>query len=758
MILKNRERFSLRLAKKYYKKITVFLGSIVILVFFLAATFISLNVQWFDRVFSWSENFLISRTLGYSSSSVQSVNDMALFLSGAVDGILNDDERPSINFLVKYQDVITLSSTLNKDIERDSVKKYVPATLEYVSGSKKVVVKGKIRSKGDRTIHRYDLASMSYRVNLKGDDRLFSLEEFSVQRPIIRNYSWEYLIESLFRREDILTLKNEVVDFYFNGDYRGIYSIEEVPSKITLESNSRKNAPIYGLEESFGFSVAGMLDLYDAQSWLGTDIESFSSSMLYREFDSVLKGVPFSSASWDMGRWAKFFALNDLFGSYHGTVPKSVKFSFNSTLGKFEPLRFDSHKGSDVYSDFILLDFLTRGNDVDCHWICVHKSFYLGFLKNREFLTFYEKYLAYYSSADFVSSASAVYEKKYRAIDNEFYANLARSDVVSTSGIGLYLFKFSEIERRALLISQRLALLGIRRKADGDVTSSDLGSPDALLIPSDPTIKVMHLSDFHLVGNLWVVDKPTIAYFSKSTLLQGNSKSDPLIIDGPLMFIQEGGDILIQNVQFIGSTATSLKNRGISGAFNIIDSVAKISNVSFSDISGEDALNVVNSEIVGNHISFESVESDALDLDFSSGSVDSIVCVNVGNDCLDFSNSAFTLGSVTASFVGDKAVSSGESSQVSIGELRVTESRLGMVSKDGSLLSVGKGTFVNVERVMAAFVKKASYGQPSIKLLSTGSISGAGAALFDPEADYTVDDEISIELLDSKQIYRMIYE
>ena len=53
----------------------------------------------------------------------------------------------------------------------------------------------------------------------------------------------------------------------------------------------------------------------------------------------------FSSKTFDMEEWAKYFALSDLFGSHHATVPKSVKFYFNPVIGKFQPLLFDAHLG-----------------------------------------------------------------------------------------------------------------------------------------------------------------------------------------------------------------------------------------------------------------------------------------------------------------------------------------------------------------------------------------------------------------------------
>ena len=66
------------------------------------------------------------------------------------------------------------------------------------------------------------------------------MEKFSIQKPIIRNYSWEYLANNVIK-VNILALKQGPIFLSFNGDNRGLYSYEEVPSRITLERQRRKD-------------------------------------------------------------------------------------------------------------------------------------------------------------------------------------------------------------------------------------------------------------------------------------------------------------------------------------------------------------------------------------------------------------------------------------------------------------------------------------------------------------------------------------
>ena len=50
---------------------------------------------------------------------------------------------------------------------------------------------------------------MSFKVDIIGKDRLYGLEEFSIQKPIIRNYSLEILASKVMLLNDILAPKTK---------------------------------------------------------------------------------------------------------------------------------------------------------------------------------------------------------------------------------------------------------------------------------------------------------------------------------------------------------------------------------------------------------------------------------------------------------------------------------------------------------------------------------------------------------------------
>ena len=97
---------------------------------------------------------------------------------------------------IKQKGIINLHNQLENPGERGWVKGRF--TVSDVTENREF--RAKFRSKGDRKIHFHSLNDMSYRVNIRGKDRLYGIEEFSLQKPIIRNYTWEYLFSSIAKK------------------------------------------------------------------------------------------------------------------------------------------------------------------------------------------------------------------------------------------------------------------------------------------------------------------------------------------------------------------------------------------------------------------------------------------------------------------------------------------------------------------------------------------------------------------------------
>ena len=89
-----------------------------------------------------------------------------------------------------------------------------------ISNSKKFRVK--LRPKGDRKLHYENPNDFSIKVDIRGNPRLWGMEEFSIQDPIIRNYTYEAFSSQALRGEEIVTPRHYYAKLYLNGVNKGV--------------------------------------------------------------------------------------------------------------------------------------------------------------------------------------------------------------------------------------------------------------------------------------------------------------------------------------------------------------------------------------------------------------------------------------------------------------------------------------------------------------------------------------------------------
>ena len=769
---KKKDRFFIKIINvfKYFSYITTFF-----LFFFIV---LSNNKLIFKNLLVDFSSKMNHRLFGKSSNGVNNFNDMMLFLKGATLGVLKIDDFPSVEIKISQKKILQLYGDKNFNLVK---RQYVPVNIKYISDDEQLELKGKARLKGDRELHRESLDETSFRLNLSKNDRLFGLEEFSIQKPLLRNYTWELLIADIFYSEKLLTLISKIVKFSVNGDKRGLYVVEEVPSKITLERQKKKDGPIFGLDENYNLNTDGILDVYDLKNWANQkkeisniseeervkfNIYKYSKKKLYENFESISNNKKIISNDFAIKDWAKYFALSDLFGSYHGTQLKSVRIYFNTVNGKFYPILFDAHKGTGFsntsFSDFILLDFLSKKDNYNCDFICDGKKFYLGFLRDDAFLKEYLQYLSFYSSKKFLSNISKVYKKKFEYLDNEFYSRFMPADNISSKAFSLYLFKFSEIEKRSELI--KMKLLSYKDRSNSNLLVNDLKkarSIDEIQFDdqnmNQKKIKVIKFNNLNLIGSNLNFDEPSFVVLSGNNKFAGFSEKKPLLITGPVMIYQNEGEIEFENVKITEGVVHKIMNRNISGVVNVNEAEVKINNLLINNSLGEDAINIINSKFKINKIEILNASSDAIDIDYSNGKIGIINCKNIINDCLDTSNSHVDIKSIFATNVKDKIVSSGEKSLVNINLVKSNDSNIGLASKDSSNLFVEEYYFTNVNIPISAYIKKPEYGAPSIEVNQIISNNNNISALLGIETRYKLPNNISINLKRSCEIYEYIY-
>jgi len=462
VIIKNKSiRFNfLKKVLYLFNKFLLILGafSLLILLFFTSYYFTSgMKARFGPSILMHKVDQLIfNKYLGFSFFKI---DDYLRYKIKRTKYLFFDNDLE--NLFIK----IDQENLYNLELQREEKKKNIAYELsrfsvgELAINDKKIPIR--LRVKGDRVLHWYDKNQTSYKIDIRGIDRLWGMEEFSLQKPITRNYTYEYLFHKYLEFYDLISLKYFFVNLNINDNNQGIYAVEEGFSKELIERNKRRNGPIFGLEEKKGVSYPFIeYDLYSDDFWISNyptlTTTAFSKLNILKSNDQENLNEIF-----DLRKWAKFFAIIDLTNTLHGAIPKSVKLFYNPVTEKFEPIGFDGHAELGNINDFIILDFLDPNNK-KCGYICEDREWFLRFLKNKdgqintEFINLYVSYLKFISSQDQLNQFKNKHLNKINFYNDQLYSDISKIDKGYYKGIAPFEFNKNFLDERSSYINNKL--------------------------------------------------------------------------------------------------------------------------------------------------------------------------------------------------------------------------------------------------------------------------------------------------------------
>jgi hypothetical protein len=152
-----------------------------------------------------------------------------------------------------------------------------------------------------------------------------------------------------------------------------------------------------------------------------------------------------------------------------------------------------------------------------------------------------------------------------------------------------------------------------------------------------------------------------------------------------------------------------------TGGITIHSSEVKLRECVFENSYSEDALNIISSNFLLENSTFRNLPSDGFDGDFVEGTIRNCKFENIGGDGIDFSGSIVETDACYFFDIKDKAVSVGESSNVKLSYLSISNVKFGIVSKDSSKVEANHTTIRNATKAaIAAYQKKNIFGPSEI--------------------------------------------
>ena len=192
------------------------------------------------------------------------------------------------------------------------------------------------------------------------------MKKFSLQSPVTRNYFWEWVYHELLRNEGLPALRYKFRPLIINGDYKGIYALEEHFDKTMLEANNFKESPIIKLrEESFFENRSRNLSIKDdfKKSYSTTfQINKLRNSKIQMAYlssanqllNSFKNDKLSTSNTFEVNFLSDFFAINDLLNAHHSTAWHNMRFYFDPLLSKLIPIGFDGEPNKEKITELII--------------------------------------------------------------------------------------------------------------------------------------------------------------------------------------------------------------------------------------------------------------------------------------------------------------------------------------------------------------------------------------------------------------------
>ena len=158
-----------------------------------------------------------------------------------------------------------------------------------------------------------------------------------------------------------------------------------------------------------------------------------------------------------------------------------------------------------------------------------------------------------------------------------------------------------------------------------------------------------------------------------------------------------GGDYSEWDISFHGLSHSSFENKiskqrfnqyGLTGCLTIYKALVDDSNFQVNGGLCEDSINILLSQGSNIKLNVRNSFADAVDVDFSSLSIEDLDIYDSGNDCLDVSGGNYEVLNAKLSGCKDKALSIGEMSKLNGNKIFVNKSNIAVASKDLSEVKI----------------------------------------------------------------------
>jgi hypothetical protein len=583
------------------------------------------------------------------------------------------------------------------------------------------------------------------------DGNINSVTKFKLFIPSTREGDNEIFLTTFLQELGFLAPKTYYVDSSFNGQ-KTIFIFQEKITKEFLESNNLREAPILEGDERFlfsndlkGFNRFGLARISN-KNWTNkgeTSLEISKAALdrinkiyldyLYKSHIDkdpnsalVLTNI-FSDVNRDRDRI--FRSILTASGARHALLPHNRRFYYDPMYKYIRPIYYDgdssiiklnslSGKISSLNNSEIIgaemaityLDSLNRKNfkdkleilglDYDFQEVELILDNVLSNLKlmsntlvNRGLNNHYTPYFSQYKDL----SKDVENKRLVFFTEESFSIEVCNFSLTSCS---LYYLNLKDYAK----------LLSGRYEDANGIAYIYVGNKDEYI--SGLSVKNYNkINKVYLENNVQLIGygSPTISINKndKQIKLRQNNINDRILI--------RGGVLNNWSINFIGYTVNGNNNKQrfnqdlLTGCLTLLDIHINNVSINIDESQCEDSVNIIRATGRLNTVTVNNASNDAIDVDFSKLSFDNIIIKNSGNDCIDLSYGDYYINNAALTGCVDKAISVGEKSNLTIDFSKISNSNIGVVAKDSSVVKVGNVVNDDVAICFSAYNKKQEF-------------------------------------------------
>ena len=238
-----------------------------------------------------------------------------------------------------------------------------------------------------------------------------------------------------------------------------------------------------------------------------------------------------------------------------------------------------------------------------------------------------------------------------------------------------------------------------------------------ILIPPGYTVKGMAGTEIDLLKGAKFISKSKVVFDGQEELPILVHSSDGTGMGFTVLQLPDGEKSEFHYTVFENLNTLAYKGWNLTGAVTFYEAEVVFHHCRFVKAKCEDALNIIRSLFTLSHCYVGYSFSDGFDADFCTGSVNNCYFSHTGNDAMDFSGGNIYVGSAFIDAAGDKGISFGEESEGTVIHARITDSRMGVASKDLSQVRVESLELKSVQEGLTVYQKKPEYGPGNLEVV-----------------------------------------